>query len=227
MAEEVKEIKKGVVIEFDFTAMDGAQLLFDVTKKFLSDLDAIPFDEIVEDRHLAGSNCQGGFAEYFPLVKTKKTAAKAAKDLLAAFAAALAGEVPKGVTPSFKNFVSALAAKGVKVVISTRANPDKVKAAFEGVLGDDVVLYQETSPTYGCVKWDGWRRACAANGLHNRATVAVTGSGFGVKSALLAGMGAFAVVHPHVAYQDFGGADDVVADLNAAAARTVLRMLRI
>ena len=29
MAEEKKKIPRGVVIEFDFTAIDGAQLLFD------------------------------------------------------------------------------------------------------------------------------------------------------------------------------------------------------
>ena len=40
-------------------------------------------------------------------------------------------------------------------------------------------------------------------------------------------MGSIAVTSPHVAYQDFGGADDVVKELNAAAARTVLEILRV
>ena len=149
-----ESVKKGVIVEFDFAAMDGAGLLFGVTKRFLAALDKIPFDERVEAQYLAGGNYQGALAEYFAVVKTKKTAAKAAKDLAAAFETALNEAVPKAVTASFKNFVSALASKGVKVVIATRADVEKVRPAFEGLLGDDVVLYHETAATYGGVKWD-------------------------------------------------------------------------
>ena len=124
-------------------------------------------------------------------------------------------------------FVQTLAAKGVKVVISTRADIEKVRPAFEGLLGENVVLHQETSATYGSVKWDAWRRACAMNKLRNFSTLAVTGSGFGVKSALVAGMGSVAVTSPHVAYQDFGGADEVVTELNASTAKSVLEILRV
>ena len=219
-------VEKGVIIEFDFAAMDGANLLFDVTKKFLAGLDNIPFDERIEAQHLAGGNYQGGLAEYFAVVKTKKLAAKAAKDLSAAFVSALNEAVPKSITPAFRKFVQTIAAKGVKIVISTRADVETVRPAFAGLLGDDVVLFQETSSTYGSVKWDAWRRACAMNKLRNFSTIAVTGSGFGVKSALVAGMGSVAVTSPHVAYQDFGGADEVVSELNAAAAKTILEILR-
>ena len=61
----------------------------------------------------------------------------------------------------------------------------------------------------------------------NMLTVAVTGSGKGVKSALVAGMSALAVVHDHVAYQDFGGADAVVETFDAKLADEVLRMLHL
>ncbi len=220
-------IKKGVIVEFDFAAMDGAGLLFDVTKKLLEKIDNIPFDERIEAQHLAGGNYQGGLAEYFSIVKTKKMPAKAAKDLTAAFAAALNEAVPKSISPSFRNFVTAIASKGVQVVIATRADIEKVRPAFEPLLGENVALYQETSPTYGSVKWDAWRRACVMNKLRHVSTIAITGSGHGVKSALVAGMGSVAVMSPHVAYQDFGGADDVVKELNSAAARTVLEVLRV
>ena len=219
-------VKKGVIVEFDFAAMDGANLLFDVTKKFLAGLDNIPFDERIEAQHLAGGNYQGGLAEYFAVVKTKKLAAKAAKDLSAAFVSALNEAVPKSITPAFRKFVQTIAAKGVKVVICTRADVETVRPAFASLLSDDVVLFQETSSTYGSVKWDAWRRACAMNKLRNFSTIAVTGSGFGVKSALVAGMGSVAVTSPHVAYQDFGGADEVVSELNSAAAKAILEILR-
>ena len=69
---------RGVIVEFDFAAMNGAELLFETTRKFLADLDGIPFDAMTEARYLAGGNYQGGLSELFSIVKTKKTAQKAA-----------------------------------------------------------------------------------------------------------------------------------------------------
>ncbi len=218
---------RGVIVEFDFAAMNGAELLFETTRKFLADLDGIPFDAITEARYLAGGNYQGGLSELFSVVKTKKTAQKAARDLAAAFNAALTEAVPSAVSPSFRNFVKVLADHGVRVVIATRADVAAVRMAFAQILSGDVVLYQETSPCYGSVKWDAWRRACVANRLRHLNAVAVTGSGFGVKSALVAGMGSMAVVNDHVAWQDFGGADEVVEELSAPTARRLLEVFRM
>ena len=58
-------------------------------------------------------------------------------------------------------------------------------------------------------------------------TAAVTGSGFGVKAALVAGMSALGVTNKRVEWQDFGGADDVVASLDRNAADIVLKMLKV
>ena len=218
---------RGVIVEFDFAAMNGAELLFETTRKFLADLDGIPFDAITEERYLAGGNYQGGLSELFSIVKTKKTAQKAARDLAAAFNAALTEAVPSAVSPAFRNFVKVLADRGVRVVIATRADVAAVRMAFAQILSGDVVLYQETSTCYGSVKWDAWRRACVANRLRHLNAVAVTGSGFGVKSALVAGMGSMAVVNDHVAWQDFGGADEVVEELSAPTARRLLEVFRM
>jgi beta-phosphoglucomutase-like phosphatase (HAD superfamily) len=217
---------KGVIVEFDFAAMNGAELLFETTKRFLEELDGIAFDDRIEARHMAGGNYQGAFAEYFPLVKTKKTAAKAAKDFADVFESVLNEAVPKSISGSFRNFVRTLSERGVKVVIATRADDETVRPAFAAMLGENVILQHEESSTYGSVKWDVWRRACAANAIHYRQCVAVTGSGYGVKSALYAGVASIGVVNSRTAYQDFSGADAVVRELNADTARTVLKMLR-
>ena len=116
---------------------------------------------------------------------------------------------------------------GDSTILATRAAVVAVRMAFAQILSGDVVLYQETSTCYGAVKWDAWRRACVANRLRHLSAVAVTGSGFGVKSALIAGMGSMAVVNEHVAYQDFGGADEVVDELSGPTARKLLGVLRI
>ena len=220
---------KGVIVEYDFTALDGAGILFDTAKRFLRALDDISLDVPGEVRHLVGRDYQDGLQRLFSAVKTKKTAAKAARDLEAAFNAEIGLHIAEGLTQGFRNFIKVLTEKGVRVAVMTRADveDEAVKAAFAPILGEKVVLYRETSVQYGFCRWESWRQAGRAIRLRNASCIAVTGSGFGVKSALLAGMGSLAVEGEHVAYQDFGGADAIVARLGAAAARKALAILRI
>ena len=219
--------KKGVVIEFDFAALNGAELLFKTAKSYLKKLDNIKLDEPTEARHLAGADFADGLAKLFASVKTKKTAPKAARELSALFAEALTASVPSAVTTPFKNFVKALAEKDVKVIISTRADLETVAPAFASLVGSNVVLYQDVSSCYGASPWDTWRRACRFAEVSHISTLVLTGSGFGVKSALRAGMGSVAVVNEHVAYQDFGGADAVIDELSGKTAKKVLEVLRV
>lgn len=216
---------KGIVIEFDFTAIDGAELLFETAKRFLRTLDRIGLDKAKEARYLAGHGYQEGLAGLFAVAKTKKTAQKAARDLKKAFGDAVTAAVPDSMGQAFKNFVKALLDKGVAVVVMTRADIEAVKPVFDAAFGASVVLYQEKSDCYGCAQWDSWLRACHVAGLSSRTTLAVSGSGFGVKSALAAKMGAVAVVNDHVAYQDFGGANTVVSELSGKTAKSVLRVM--
>ena len=106
---------RGVIVEYDFAAIEGAEILFNTTRTFLSKLDGIAFDNVVEARYLAGGNYQGGLADYFAVVKTKKTAQKAARDLSAAFVRELNARVAQPLAPAFVNFVRTLAEKGLKV----------------------------------------------------------------------------------------------------------------
>lgn len=225
--EEKKKLPRGVVIEFDFTAIDGAQLLFETAKKVLAEA-GIDLTIKLEAMHLAGGNYHGAVAELFNSVLGKRdNAGDTARALAKAFADALTEKVAAAVTPSFKAFVKALTDKGLKVVIATRANLDVLKPALEGLDPELVQPYQEVSMTYGNGKWDAWTRALNANGLINVLTVGVTGSGHGVKAVLVAGMSAVAVIHDHVAYQDFGGADVAVEKLDAKVADEVFRMLHL
>ena len=218
---------KGIVIDFDFAAMDGAGLLFKTAAAYLKALDNLKLDAPSEARYLAGADYQDGLTRLFAVLKTKKTAPKAARELAEAFSAALSAAIPAAVTGAFKNFVTALTDRGVTVVILTRADLAAVTPAFESLLGDAVRIHAETSACYGALRGDSWRRACRTGGVRSPSTIAVTGSGFGVKAALLAGMGSVAVVSDHVAYQDFGGADAVVGELSGKTAKKVLEVLRV
>ncbi len=217
------KIGKGVIIEFDFTALDGADILFDTAKNLLKGC-GVELDSRLEAIHLAGGNYQGAIAELFSKTGGTGDPATLARELNAAFNAKVAEKAPAAVTATFRNFVKTLLDKGVKVVVSTRGDAPALAAA----IGDDrVVVYAEPSSTYGSCKWDAWKRACRLNGLHEMLTAAVTGSGFGVKAALVAGMSALGVTNDHVSWQDFGGADEVVEVLDKKAADVVLKMLKV
>ena len=226
MAEEKKKVSRGVVVEFDFTAIDGAQLLFDVAKTVLKG-HGVELTVKLEAMRLAGCNYQGGVKDLFEAVGSRADAAKTAQELSAAFKAALDEKAVEAVTPGFKAFVGALVDKGVKVVVVTRSDVEALRGALAEFDREMVVTYAEASSTYGNCKWDAWRRACSQNGLVEMLTAAVTGSGKGVKSALVAGMSALAIVHDHVAYQDFGGADAVAEAFDASLADVVLQMLHM
>ena len=229
MAEEKEKKQKyirGVVVEFDFTAVDGSQLLFDAAKKRLADA-GIDLDIKLEAKHLVGGNYQGGVTELFSTLGNRHDPVLAAHDLAEAFRAAVTDATPAAVTPGFKAFVKALTDKGVKVVVATRGDVATLQQALDGLPQELCVVYQEISSTYGNCKWDAWRRVCSMNDLHEMLTVAVAGSGAGVRSALVAGLSAIGVVHPHTAYQDFGGADVVVEAFNASLAGEALRMLHM
>ena len=216
---------RGVVIEFDFAVLNGAELLFKTAKKFLKELDKIVLDDALEARCLSGRTYQDGLARLFATAKTKKTAQKAARDLASAFASAVTDAAPGALSVQFRNFMKALTDAGLAVAIATRADLEAIRPAFESVLNERVILYHEESETYGFPAWEGWRRACMAMEMKHAMVRAVSGSGFGVKSALVAGMRSVAVVNDRVAYQDFGGAGEVVEELSGKTAKKLLAAL--
>ena len=223
MGKAKSKISKGVVVEFDFTVLDGSKLLFDTAKALLKK-SGVELTPRLEAMHLAGGNYHGGLAELFEKLGKKADAAALARELNAEFNAAVAQAAPGAITQGFRNFCKALIEKDVKVVVATRGDAPALGAAIDD---ERIALYAETSGTYGNCKWDVWVRACRTNGLHEMLTTAVAGSGFGVKSALLAGMSALGVVNDRVAWQDFGGADAVVKAIDAKLANEVLRMLHV
>ena len=216
---------RGVVIEFDFAAMDGAGLLFQTAKKFLKGLDRISLDETLEARHLAGRTYFDGLTRLFALAKTKKTALKAARDLATAFSVAVTESVPELLGVPFRNFVRTLVDAGVTVGIATRANLDVIRPTFEAVFGENVILHHEEADGYGFPTWESWRRACMAMKMKHATVRAIAGSGFGVKTALVAGMRSIAVINDRVAYQDFGGASEIVDELSGKTAKKILAAL--
>ena len=226
MSEEKKAISRAVIVEFDFAVLNGADVLFETAKKVFA-AHGVELTDKLEAIHLAGGSYQGAISELYTTLGKKGDAAKLAKELDDAFKAELAVKAPAAVDAQFKAFATALIEKGVTVIVDTRAPVEAVAAALAPDFGEAVTVYAEPSLTYGSLKWDAWVRACRANQVHPSLTVAVTGSGFGVRAALVAGLPAVAVQNKRTAYQDFGGADAVVDKLDVKLVPEILRALHL
>ena len=223
---ENETYQRGVVVEFDFAVADGAEMLFEIAGRKLAEK-GVRLSVMQEAKHLAGGNMHGALAELFSELGVDADAAQTAREIQSEFAAAVTAAVPGLVNDSFRAFVDTLTRKGVKVILATRADVQTLKAATAGLDQENVLVYAEPSTTYGGCKWDAWRRAVVQNGLQDIFTAAVAGSGHGVKSALVANLAVAAVEHPHVSYQDFGGADVVVESVGEPLAKELLRMLHL
>jgi beta-phosphoglucomutase-like phosphatase (HAD superfamily) len=220
------KLSRGVIIEFDFTAIDGANILFNVAKERLAK-EGVDLTIKLEALHLIGGNYQGGLTELFTKLEKQADCSQIARDINEAFNAEVTKRLASSITPELKSFIKKIIEKDVKVVLATRGDIEALKPALEEFDAEKVIPYAEKSMTYGNGKWDVWRRALSANALADILTVGITGSGKGVKAVLIAGMPAIAVMNDHVSYQDFGGADSVVDAITPALADEVARVLRV
>ena len=128
------KMSKGVIVEFDFTVLNGAEILFDTAKKLLKGA-GVELNTRLEALHLAGGNYQGGLAELFEATGRSGDAAALARELNTAFNSAVAAKAADAVTPAFKNFLKALADKGLKVVVWRTPRPPPPTAAASGTSG--------------------------------------------------------------------------------------------
>jgi beta-phosphoglucomutase-like phosphatase (HAD superfamily) len=213
-----------VIVEFDFAVLPGHRLLQDVCSARLAK-EGVKLDALSMARFMVGKSFSSGLnalcAKQQKTLDVPAVVAECNEQFAAALTASLAS-VPAG----FAEFVSALLAKGVKVVLVSRVDSEAVKALFPAAT-DKLVVVHESPSSFGFYSWDGWRRSARKNDLHDRLCVAVGGSGFSVKGALAAGMGALVKVNPETEYQDFGGCDVRIETYAAALANDVARILRM
>ena len=126
-----------MIVEFDFTVLDGSKLLFDTAKALLQK-SGVELTPQLEAMHLAGGNYHGGLAELFDKLGKKADAAALARELNATFNAAVAQAAPGAITQGFRNFCKALLEKDVKVVVATRGDAPALGAAINSMSADGV-----------------------------------------------------------------------------------------
>jgi len=219
------QLQRGVIVEFDFAVLPGHRLLLDICSARLAK-EGVKLDATLMARFMGGKSFSSGLnALCNKLQKTVDVPAVIAEcnEQFAATLKANLSHMPAG----FAEFISALLAKGIKVVVASRIESDVVRALFPTVTDEKLVVVHETPNSFGFCSWDGWRRLVRKNDLHERLCVAVAGSGFSVKGALTSGMGVIVKGNPLTDYQDFGGSDVRISEFAAGLADDVVRILRV
>jgi len=219
------QLQRGVIVEFDFAVLPGHSLLLDICRARFAK-EGIRFDAALMARSMGGKSFSSGLNALCNKQQKTIDVPTVIGECNAEFAEALKGKLST-VPAGFLEFVKALLAKNVKVVIVSRADNEAVKAVFQSVQSDKLVVLHDAPIGFGFYSWDGWRRTARKTELHERLCVAVAGSGFSVKGALTSGLGVIVKPNPLTDYQDLSGCDVRVDEYSAGLADDVLRILRV
>ena len=218
------QLQRGVIVEFDFAVLSGHRLLLDICSARLAK-EGVKLDATLMARCMGGKSFSSGLNVLCNRQQKTIDVPTVIAECNESFAAALKAGLSEKL-PGFPEFVAALLAKGLKVVLVSRVESDAVRALFPAV-AEKLVVMHETASSFGFCSWDGWRRVARKNDLHERLCVAVAGSGFSVKGALTSGMGVMVKGNPLTEYQDFGGCDKRIGEYTAALSDDVVRLLGI
>jgi hypothetical protein len=219
------QLQRGVIVEFDFAVLQGHQLLLDICRARL-EKEGVNLDAALMARSMGGRSFSSGLNALCNKQQKTVDVPAVTAECNEQFAAALTGSLDK-VPAGFVAFVGALLEKGMKVVLVSKADSEAVKAAFASLPAAKLVVLHDTTNGFGFLSWDGWRRMARKNDLHERLCVAVAGSGFSVKGALISGMGVMVKENAVVGYQDVSGSDVRIGEFAAALSDEVASILRI
>ena len=219
------QLQRGVIVEFDFAVLSGHAFLLDICSARLAK-EGVKLDATLMARSMGGKSFSSGLNALCNKQQKTIDVPAVIADCQEQYAEALKGALSK-VPAGFVDFVKALLAKGLKVVVVSRADSEAVKAVFGEGLSEKLIITHDVSNGFGFCSWDGWRRAARKCDLHERLCVAVAGSGYSVKGALTSGLGVMVKVNPVTEYQDVSGSDMQVTEFSAALADDVMRILHV
>lgn len=219
-----KQVQRGMIVELDFAVLPGHQLLLNISKEQFAKA-GLTVDATLMARYMGGKSFSNGL--HALAAKQEKTidAPAIIAETNAAFSAALTQSL-KSIPSDFVSFVEAILAKGVKVIIISRADVEAVKSLFP-THSENLLFQTDTSSGFGFLGWDVWRRAARKNNLRERLCVAIVGSGFSVKGALTSSMGSMFKENPLTAHQDFSGGDVSIQRFDDALVKDIVAMLRV
>ncbi|MBP5319693.1 MAG: hypothetical protein J6334_01800 [Kiritimatiellae bacterium] len=223
--DEKQQLKRGVLVEFDYAILPGHDLLLDVcTKRFAKE--GVKADFMLLAKTLYGKSFAAGFNDLFTKLEKTLDVPALVAECQESFTKRLDEAMPK-VPASFVPFVKALLEKNIRVAVLSRLEPEKVRTVFDDFESEHLVFQSDTSSGFGFHNCESLRRYTRKSGIYERLTMAVVASGNSAKNALTCGMSVLAKPNAYTEFQDFSGCDLVIDDFATSIIPEILPVLRL
>ncbi len=223
--EEKPQLKRGVLVEFDYAVLSGHEMLLNVcTKRF--EKEGVNADFKLLAKSLYGKTFASGFNDLFTKLEKTLDVPSLVTECQDTFTKRLEDGL-KSVSATFVPFIKALLEKNIRVAILSRLEPEQVKAVFGDFASDDLVFQRDTFSGFGFHNCDTLRRVTRKSGLYERLAMAIVASGNSAKNALTCGMSVMAKPNAFTEYQDFSGCDLMVDDFATDIIPEILPVLRL
>lgn len=212
---------RGLVVEWDYVALDGVSRLFKACAEVLKD-SGVELSQPLFASKLLGSRLAAGLASIAGVDDGEPLAEKVQEIYLTGLA-----EVVDSPRKEILALAKDMAARGLKIGIVTELSADFVKPLVSGLGLAGAVVVSDTASSVCGFGHKTWARIPHELGLAEQAGVALVASGASLKGAMAANLGVIAIPAPETSFQDFGGADLVADAFTPAIAEAILAALRV
>jgi len=196
----------GLIIDFDYTLVDGIGLLEGMTTGVLTTA-GVSLPPGTFARKLFGSKTVSAINAL--LGQANRTTTEQVVTAIASGMDQVVVVAP--VNAALLGIVNQAAAAGVQTLFVTARTQAVVeeKLAALGVV-DPCVIKVERCDRFGEYAHDAWQRAARAMHVPPRQCTVIAATAMSIRQAVMAGMRTVAIINPIVSFQDFTGADVIV-----------------
>ncbi len=195
----------GLVVDFDYTVVDGIGLLEKVCAKILGSA-GVNVTPSVFARNLFGSKAASAVHALIG-----SGSATTPEVVLASISPAMDKAIENAsVNATVVDICNQAAEQGIKVLFVTSRSLGVVEQKLEsvGILGAQL-LKVDRCDRFGEYATDAWMKAARTIRLSPRHCTVIAASAMSIRQAVVAGMRTAAFTNPLISFQDFSGADFV------------------
>ena len=212
---------KGLVVEWDFVALDGVSRLFKACAEVLRE-SGVELTQALFASKLLGGRLASGLAAIAGTGNGEALAEKVQELYLTGLA-----EVVDSPRKEVLALAKDMAARGLKIGVVTELSADFVQPLLSGIGLAGATVVSDTPSTVCGFGHKTWANALHELNLSEQTGVALVASDASLKGAMCANLGVVAIPAAETSFQDFGGADYVADSFTPAIAETILATLKI
>lgn len=206
----------GLIVDFDYTLVDGISLLQDVVTKVLSSA-GVAVTPVTFTRKLFGFKTAPAISAL--LGASSKTSTETVVSTIAASMDQAIEAAP--VNACVLDVCKKAAAEDVRTIFVTSRSLAVVEQKLEAAgVSDAQVIKVERCDRFGEYAPDAWIRAARAIRTSPRECSVIAATALSIRQAVLASMRTVAFISPIISFQDFTGSDVIVEGPVSASLKT-------